>query len=293
MTYNIQYGKGRDGRYDIERIADVVAGADIIGLQEAEAYWDRSGNIHQVEAIADRLKSYYWVYGATVDIHKGGMDGTGKVQNRRRQFGNAILSRWPIVTSRTFLYPNKLSPVNAHSIQRGITEATIDTPAGLIRVYSTHFSHLSEGERAAHANFALELHRRAQADGPVSSGDHPDVSWLETPPPSVPAEAILMGDLNMRPDGEVYPILAGPESRMYGRLQRNDGFVDSWLAAGHAENEGPTFFRDWEAKTGHRIDYIFVTPGLAKLVTAAEVLKDADASDHQPLMITLAQPDGK
>jgi len=287
MTYNIQYGKGRDGRYDIERIADVLLEADIIGLQEVEAYWDRSGNIHQVEAIAERLGSYYWVYGATVDIHKSWTDADGTVQNRRRQFGNAILSRWPIITSRTFLFPNKQTPVNAHSIQRGITEATIDTPVGLIRVYTSHFSHLSDDERIAHAEFALALHRGAAADGPVSSGDHRDTSWLETPPPDVPAEAILMGDLNLRPEGPVYPILVGPQSNMYGRLHLNYGFVDAWVAAGHGENEGHTLYRDWENKTGARIDYVMVTPGLAKRVRAAEVLKDVDASDHQPLLITL------
>ncbi len=286
MTYNIQYGKGRDGRYDIGRIADVLAGADIIGLQEVEAYWERSGDIHQVERIAERLKSYFWVFGATVDIHKGWIDAEGKAQSRRRQFGNAILSRWPILSSRTFLFPNKLSPVNAHSIQRGITEATIETPAGLVRFYSSHFSHLCDAERLAHAQFALDLHRRALADGPVSTGDHPDISWLETPPPRVPAEAILMGDFNMVPEGPVYPLLAGHMGAMYGRLLQNDGFSDAWVAAGHGEHEGPTFYDDFAAKSGRRLDYMFVTPGLRGRVVSAEVLTEVDASDHQPLLAT-------
>lgn len=288
MTYNIQYGKGRDGRYDITRIADALVGADIIGLQEVEAYWERSGNLHQVETIAERLPGFHWVYGATVDIHKSWTDAEGKVQNRRRQFGNAILSRWPILSTRTFLFPGKLSPVNAHSIQRGITEASIKTPLGLVRIYTSHFSHLSDAERLRHAQFALDLHRRAQADGPVSSGDHPDRSWLENPPPPVPAEAILMGDFNMTPEGPVYPLVAGVKSGMYGRLHANDGFADTWLAAGHEETDGPTFYRDWDAKTGARLDYIFATPGLAAKVVAAEVLADIDASDHQPLVVTFA-----
>ena len=33
-SYNIQYGKGKDGRFDLARIADAVRDADIIGLQE-------------------------------------------------------------------------------------------------------------------------------------------------------------------------------------------------------------------------------------------------------------------
>jgi endonuclease/exonuclease/phosphatase family metal-dependent hydrolase len=280
VTYNIQYGKGRDGRYDIDRVADVLVGADIIGLQEIEAYWERSGNIHQVERIVERLGDYHAVYGATVDIDKR-LDG----RHVRRQFGNAILSRWPIVTTRTFLFP-KLTPLTAHAIQRGVTEATIETPLGLIRVYSSHFSHLCDEERLTHAQVALDVHRRARNDGPVSAGGHPDTTWLEEPPPAVPTEAILMGDLNLTPDSPVYELLVGPTSGMYGRLNPPDCFCDAWVAAGHAENEGDTIYLDWDAKTGKRIDYIMVTPGLRAKVASAEVLRDADASDHQPLAVT-------
>ena len=38
-TYNIQWGKGRDGVVDLGRIARAVADADIIGLQEVERNW--------------------------------------------------------------------------------------------------------------------------------------------------------------------------------------------------------------------------------------------------------------
>ncbi|WP_331375275.1 endonuclease/exonuclease/phosphatase family protein [Sinorhizobium chiapasense] len=279
ITYNIQYGKGRDGRYDIDRTADALISADIIGLQEVEAYWERSGNIHQVQRITDRLGGYHAVFGATVDIHKS-LEG----REVRRQFGNAILSRWPIITTRTFLFP-KLGPANGHSIQRGLTEATIDTPIGLLRVYTSHFSHLCDEERMEHARITLDVHRRAVVEGPVSGGDHRDISWLEELPPSVPSEAILMGDLNLTPDGPVYPVLVGPTSPQYGRLIQPDCFVDAWTAAGHAEDSGPTFYTDWMAKTGWRVDYMLVTPGLKDRVKSAEVLT-ADASDHQPLAVT-------
>ena len=48
VTYNIQFGLGKDGRFDLERVADEVDGADIIALQEVERHWQRSGNIDQV-----------------------------------------------------------------------------------------------------------------------------------------------------------------------------------------------------------------------------------------------------
>jgi endonuclease/exonuclease/phosphatase family metal-dependent hydrolase len=289
VTYNIQFGRGRDGRYDIDRTAQALLGADIVGLQEAEAYWDRSGNIHQVEHIAAALGDYHFVYGATVDIHK-----TVAGAHRRRQFGNAVLSRWPIITTRTFLYP-KLSPLNAHSIQRGITEATIETPLGVVRVYTSHFSHLCTEERMQHARLALETHRRAPADGPVTSGTaiadrgEIDPSWSESTLPVVPASAILMGDLNFTPDEPPYALLAGPRSSGYGRLIQPDGFVDTWTAAGNGEEDGHTLYQDMGTRRGKRIDYILATPDLAELVESAVVLTDTEASDHQPVAATFKQ----
>jgi len=35
VTYNIQYGRGKDGRFDLERIAEEIGGADLIALQES------------------------------------------------------------------------------------------------------------------------------------------------------------------------------------------------------------------------------------------------------------------
>ncbi|GAA1322394.1 endonuclease/exonuclease/phosphatase family protein [Pseudonocardia xinjiangensis] len=289
VTYNIQFGRGRDGRYDIDRTAQALLGADIVGLQEAEAYWDRSGNVHQVEHIAAALGDYHVVYGATVDIHK-----TVAGVHRRRRFGNAVLSRWPILTTRTFLFP-KLSPLNAHSIQRGLTEATIETPLGVVRVYTSHFSHLCTDERMQHAQLTLETHRRAAADGAVTSGtavtDHGrlDPSWSESPLPAVPPSAILMGDLNFTPDDPPYALLTGPRSPRYGRLQRPDGFVDTWTAAGNAEEDGHTLYRDMLTKRGKRIDYILATPDLAERVESAVVLTDTEASDHQPVATTFTE----
>ena len=42
VSYNIQYGFGGDGRYDLTRAARVVEGADIIALQEVERHWRRT-----------------------------------------------------------------------------------------------------------------------------------------------------------------------------------------------------------------------------------------------------------
>ena len=43
VTYNIQYARGRDDRFDLGRIAETVGGADVIGLNEVERFWPRDG----------------------------------------------------------------------------------------------------------------------------------------------------------------------------------------------------------------------------------------------------------
>ena len=59
VSYNIQYCKGKDDRYDIDRIIREIEDADIIALQEVERFWKRSAYTDQVEKIAEGLKDYY------------------------------------------------------------------------------------------------------------------------------------------------------------------------------------------------------------------------------------------
>ena len=54
VTYNVQYCRGRDGAYDVARVAAAVRGADVVGLQEVERFWNRSGNVDQPAALAPR-----------------------------------------------------------------------------------------------------------------------------------------------------------------------------------------------------------------------------------------------
>ena len=105
ISYNIQFGRGLDGRFDLERICDSIKGAEIICLQEVEASWQRSGNIDQAQAISELLPEYYAVYGSSFDVDNSYKADDGKVVNRRRQHGDMLLSRWPILSSRCFNLP--------------------------------------------------------------------------------------------------------------------------------------------------------------------------------------------
>ena len=82
-TYNIQFGRGLDGKYDLDRIAKEVEDADIIALQEVERFMPRSGDIDQVAELASLLPGYHWVYGGGVDLDGDFVQSDGTVVHRR------------------------------------------------------------------------------------------------------------------------------------------------------------------------------------------------------------------
>ncbi len=280
LTWNVHYGFGADGRFDLDRIADRIRhhDPDVVALQEVERFWKRSFETDQPAELARRLPDYYWVYGPNLDMHAG----TPERPNRRRQFGNMILSRWPILSSRNFPLP-KFGTLTQHSIQQGALEAVVRTPSGRpLRVYSTHLSHLSAHTRLPQIEALLAIHRRAFAEGGAWCGGHPDprAGWTEGEMPPMPREAVIMGDLNFTPDSEEYDRLVGPMAAPYGRLVNRDGFVDCWVAAGHDEREGVTC-------DGKRIDYVLVSAWLFDRVRAARIDSETDASDHWPVVVDL------
>jgi len=282
ISYNIQYGMGKDGRYDLARIAGEIEHGEVIALQEVERFWRRSGERDDVAELARHLRAFHWVYGANLDMDASYPDADGLPVHRRRQFGTMILSRTPIISSRNFPLP-KFGTLVQHSIQQGALEAVIRSDRGTpLRVYSTHLSHLSPATRLPQVDALLAIDRRAPAEGGAWCGGHPNAAagWTEGEMPPMPREAVLMGDFNFSPDAEEYRRIVGPDSDGYGRLNNLDGFVDGWVAAGHAENEGATC-------GGRRIDYIFVAAAWRSRIKTAWIDERAQGSDHQPIGIEL------
>jgi len=283
VTYNIQYGLGRDGRHDLARVATEVAEADIIALQEVERHWQRSGDVDSPAVLAARLPEHHWVYAANLDMDASYRDAARRLVNRRRQFGTMILSRLPIVSSRNHLLP-KYATLTQHSIQQGALEGVVITPsAGPVRIYSLHLSHLAMDTRLPQVETLLDVHARAIGEGGAWCGGHPDpdAGWTEGTMPPMPGEAILMGDFNFDWNAPEYDRIVGPLSPKYGRLNRVNGFVDAWVAAGNRQDEGATI------PTGRRIDYCFLSPALAARVRSCRIDHEASGSDHQPLWVEI------
>lgn len=283
VTYNIQYGVGRDGENNLARIADEIAGADVIALQEVERFWPRSGNLDQAEIIAAHLRDYFWVYGAGVDLH---IDG-GKSRNARRQFGNMLLSRRPILSSRHHLLPKRGS-TGPLSVQRSALEATLRGGEHFLRVYSLHLTHLSSVTRLPQVEALLNIHANAAFEGAPISGDLRGLDWAAGEAhdigQAVPDHAILLGDFNCQPDSPEYDLITGPPSDYGGRITNPRGLVDAWCAAGHDLVAGAT--GDVNGQPA-RLDYCFVSAALRDGVRDCRVDDNAAGSDHFPLWIEL------
>lgn len=159
MSYNIQHGRGMDDRYDPVRIANVIrdSGADIIGLQEVDRHFaDRSNYEDTIAVLAGHLEMNY-AYGANLDW------APEPGRSERRQYGIAVLSKFPIVMQRHYLL-NSFG-----NEQRGLLETEIDVKGTRLFFYAAHLG-LEENERMAQTEKILEI-AAARAGSAIVAGD--------------------------------------------------------------------------------------------------------------------------
>ena len=293
VTYNIQYARGRDDRFSLERIAETVGGADVIGLNEVERFWPRNGEaVDQPAELGALLPNYYWVYGPYFDMDASERTTDDTVINRRRQAGSMLLSLSPIICSRLHVF-SKLDAVNYFNMRMGAIEGVIELSSIAVRFYSVHLGALSSEERLVQVRQLLASHRSNQIEGGMwtgtrFSGRGFDWSCGEDPPPN-PLDAIFMGDFNTEQDTPEYKEMVGSTAgKDRGEIRFRHAFVDSWLAVGKGNNGG-TRLADPRRNLNHdiRIDYCFVGGGLADRLVSARVDQNAAGSDHQPLWIEI------
>jgi len=267
-TYNIHYGLGADGGYDVARVADVLAETDIACVQEVVCGWPENGYADQTAEIGTRLNRYYRFDGP-MDADASTVDGEGRITSRRRSFGNAILSRWPIAWSRGVMLP-KTQLATSFDLQRGYIEAVVMVPSGPLRIYCTHLSHIGPAQRLPQVDALLAGVRDCETVGATWDGAGADSFMFHQAALAVPPSAIVAGDLNFTPRHPEY-------SRMTAA-----GLIDAWHAAGNGDGEVDSFPGEG------RIDHVFVTPDLAPKVTRAWIGHGTPASDHWPVFVEFA-----
>ena len=286
VTYNIQWGKGRDGKIDLSRIAKTVASADIIALQEVERHWREQAHPDQVHRLLELLPGFDHVYGPAMDLGQS-------IDLPRRQFGNLILSRYPIASTRNMPLPAR-SVMNHVNDQQAFLEAVIDIGHRKLRVYNIHLNYLSQQQRLEQIGVLLEFVSNAPSRGGAITAPGKSVLGPEdefanlgnSPLPEMPEDAVLLGDFNMTPQSTEYSRIVGEWSPIYGRLTAEFNFSDALTLAGLPEDQGVTFPAN-ALEPAMRLDHCFVSHGLVASVKKAWIDEDADGSDHQPVWTML------
>jgi len=172
LCYNIHYGQGTDGVYNVERLATVIRETkpDLVALQEVDVGVERSGRIHEARKLSE-LTGMAVRFGPT-QHYEGGL------------FGNAVLTRLPILDVHIQPLPYTESTPERTTYPRGAIAVIIKTSSGKkVRFISTHFQHNVAEDRVAEAKAMNTF---------FANGDVP---------------TILAGDMNAKPDSEPIKIL--------------------------------------------------------------------------------------
>lgn len=163
-SWNIHHGAGLDGRLDLGRVAGALhdAAVHVAGLQEVEVAAVRSRFVNQPANLARRL-GMKGAFGPSFRLPVAG------------EFGNAVLSRFPIRKTAVHAMPSGREP-------RSVMEAHLETEQGLVAVFVTHWG-LDPAERPGQARECVRLIEAFQG------------------------AALLLGDLNEGPEGSAVAVL--------------------------------------------------------------------------------------
>lgn len=191
LTYNIHHGEGSDGKVDLERIARVVSEQkpDLVALQEVDVKTRRTGGVDQPAVLA-KLTGLHAAFGRGIDYQGG-------------EYGNAVLSRFPIRSTRVHPLPVKEGEERRCALVVTVRPAE-NGPE--ITFVATHLNYRDEAERLREAD---EIHRVLK-----EGQDKP---------------TILAGDLNAR-----------PESKTIRRFV--PGWTDAAAAGGKGDAEAAATF---------------------------------------------------
>lgn len=280
ITWNIQWGRGSDGVVDLRRIvghARALADFDVLCLQEvADNFPALKGNndANQFAALAALLPGYTAIEGVAVDLP--GQHG------RRRRFGNMILSRLPVRQVLRHLLPAPPDPA-VKSMRRMALEAVLETPFGLTRIVTTHLEYYSATQRAAQVEALRGLHAEACAEARCFvENDSSEGTFRSLPRP---ASAIYTADFNYQPDDPLHARMQ--QGHADGGPALHDAWSTRWPGVPHPLTLGLYDTEQWPSPA--TTDFIYVTDDLAPRIAGVRVDGLTQASDHQPVLITLQQ----
>jgi endonuclease/exonuclease/phosphatase family metal-dependent hydrolase len=276
ITWNIQWGRGLDGKVDLARIvahAKSLADFDVLAVQEvADNFPGLDGNddADQFAQFAALLPGYTAVAGYGVDL-----DGPG----RRRRFGNLMLTRLPVLSIRRHLLPWPADP-DRESMPRVAIEATLKLPMGPVRVTTTHLEYYSAVQRGSQAARLRELHDEACDRALRPSFRTEENGPFDYTPQTV--SAILTADFNFPPENPAYADIQGPLA------SGGPAYRDAWVIANGRQAHDPTFcLHEYRyARQPYCCDFVYVSEDIASRVRSVGVDMATRLSDHQPVLLS-------
>ncbi len=273
VTWNTQWCCGLDGRVSPQRIvagARALADFDVLCLQEiSEGYPALDGAPgDQPAELAALLPGYQLFFGVAVEEYTA----TGQ----RQRFGNLIATRLPVLQVEHHRLPWPADG-GVRSMPRQCTAVTVlDPQLGAVRVMTTHLEYYSKVQRLAQARALHAL--AAEAQGRTAAPPAADDSGGPFQSKSHPAHQLLCGDFNLEtPDAE------------YALLQQDGVLHDAWPLMHGRTPHAPTF-RLFDRRYGPEpiaCDFVFVSASLQPHLRRIAVDGQTQASDHQPVLVTL------
>jgi len=279
LSWNIQNGKGNDGKIALARIAGVIeaaGAADVICLQEVSRGLELEPGAAAPDQVAELERlfpGYEIAFGIAFEARPAGAA-------QRWQYGNVVLSRLPLLMVVSHPLPRP-GVEDLRHMTRQATEVVVADRAGPLRIVTTHLEYHSAVQRLAQVERLRDLQREALEETALpprtdQAGPYQQAARAE--------DAIYCGDFNMLPGSEEYRRLLAP----LGAQPRP--FADAWTALFPGRAHDPTCGiydrRQWP-EGPHCRDFFFVTGRCVGALRDLRVDTRTDASDHQPLLLEL------
>jgi endonuclease/exonuclease/phosphatase family metal-dependent hydrolase len=275
ITWNIQWGKGCDDVVDLKRIvadARALGDADVFCFQEVSDNFSKlDGGVDQSAALAALLPGYRPIFHPAVET----IDDDGQ----RHRFGNMTLSRLPVSQVANHLLPWPRA-TRVRSMRRQALEVTVLTAFGPLRVTNTHLEFHSAEQRGAQIARLLDLQEEASCQSVTVAKKHAEPYAAQT----ITGSGLLCGDFNFD--------VSDPQHGLLQNASRQGlNYRDAWTIVQPDRPRAPTCGvhdrAQWPDGADCR-DFIFVSEDLAPRVQCVEVDGQTAASDHQPVMIEIA-----
>jgi len=265
LTYNVHGWQSPEGGSNLDLVAEIIAAsaADVVGLNEV-FHPSVATDEPPLSVLAAQLNMAY-AFGPTQPA---------ALHPNHPPYGNALLSRWPVVAHAA----HHLSPVISYG-KRGLLEVRVQLPSGApFTIYVTHLDHRSEEVRVAQWSAANTWLLRDRDRPHLLIGDFNALAQTDYETP---------GARQRLAEYQAQRGWPAPAFDLVDQVLRA-GYIDAFVAAGNNPMSGATYPA---AAPERRIDYIFLSSpaaGALRACTAFAAETGPKASDHIAVCAELA-----